>query len=181
MNDLSGFTGDGYDKGRNKLWQASWLVIQGLLLRHWWCPAALRVVVLRFFGADIGHGVLVRHRVRIHWPWKLSLGANVWIGEDVWILNLEPVSIGDNTCISQSVLLCTGSHDYSSETFEFDNAPIRIGSKCWIAARAIILRGVTIGDGAVVGANALVTQDVSAKDILLAPRAASFSPQHSGK
>lgn len=173
---LAGFTGTGYDKGRSKLWQAAWLAVQGAVLQHWWCPARLRVKALRFFGASIAEGVLIRHRVRIHWPWKLTVHENAWIGEDVWILNLELVEIGANTCLSQSVFLCTGSHDFKSETFEFDNAPIRIGARSWIAAQATILRGVTVGDDAVVGAKALVVKDVPDGGRFLAPLGVSSAP-----
>ncbi|GAA2064434.1 hypothetical protein GCM10009722_27270 [Williamsia deligens] len=65
--------------------------------------------ILRAFGASIGHGVVFRHNVRVHWPWRLTIGDNSWIGEGAWILNLERVHIGDDVCISQDVLLCTGS------------------------------------------------------------------------
>ncbi|OZF04153.1 MULTISPECIES: DapH/DapD/GlmU-related protein [Nocardiaceae] len=172
---LAGFTGAGYDKGRPLLVQALWLTVSTVFLGRWWCPNSVRVATLRAFGAQIGPGVLVRHGVRIHWPWKLSIGADSWVGEDVWILNLEPVTIGANTCISQGVLLCTGSHDRRSPTFEFDNAPIIVGSSVWIAARATVLRGVTIGDDATVGATALVTRDVLPGAVVLAPPSADMT------
>ena len=103
------------------------------------------------------------------WPWKLSLGDDVWIGEDAWLLNLEPITVGDSVCISQGVLLCTGSHDPLSPTLEYDNKPISLEPGCWVAARATVLRGVTIGAGAVVGATALVVRDVPAGAKVLAP------------
>lgn len=171
MRSLAGFTGAGYDKGRPVWVQLAWLTVSDLILTKWWCPNALRLAVLRSFGATIGPGVLIRHRVRIHWPWKLTVGAHSWIGEDAWILNLEPVTLGANVCVSQAVLLCTGSHDRHSPTFEFDNAPITVGDGAWIAARATVLRGVEIGAGAVVGATALVTSNVPADTTVLAPRA----------
>src|SRR5690349_3406752 len=124
MRQLAGFTGDGYDVGRSKTVQVLWLFVSGTIFTRWWCPARLRIQILRLFGAEIADGVLVRHRVRIHWPWKLSIGANSWIGEGAWLLNLEAITIEDNVCISQEVLICTGSHDPRSPTFEFDNAPI---------------------------------------------------------
>lgn len=167
--DLSGFTGAGYDRGGSAPKQVLWLITSGLITSHWWCPPELRARILRAFGATIGENVVIRQRVRIHWPWKLSVGANSWIGEGTWILNLEPVTIADNTCISQDVFLCTGSHDHHSPTFEFDNAPISIGSGAWVAARATVLRGVTIGDNATVGALALVVSDVPDSATVLAP------------
>lgn len=166
---LRDFTGRGYDKGRPVAVQALWLFVSGAVLSRWWCPNAARVATLRAFGADIGPGVLVRHNVKIHWPWKLTIGADSWIGDGVWILNLEPVTIGSNTCLSQSVFLCTGSHDRKSASFEFDNGPIVIGDHVWIAANATILRGVSIGDGVTVGATALVTGDIPAGKTVLAP------------
>ncbi len=169
--NLAGFTGAGYARGGSAAKQVAWLTTSGLVLSHWWCPPKVRARVLRLFGAQLGENVLIRHRVRIHWPWKLTVGDNSWIGEGTWILNLEPVSIGANTCISQDVFICTGSHDHKSPTFEFDNAPITIGDGAWVAARATVLRGVSIGDNATVGANALVVKDVPADQVVLAPAA----------
>jgi putative colanic acid biosynthesis acetyltransferase WcaF len=166
---LDGFTGRGYDRGRGVPIQVLWLMSRGLLTK-WWCPNAVRTGVLRLFGARIAAGVIIRHQVKIHWPWKLAIGSNSWIGEEVWILNLEQVTIGSNTCISQAALLCTGSHDRHSATFEFDNAPITIGDSVWVAARATALRGVHIGHGATVGATAIVTEDVPAGATVLAAR-----------
>ena len=167
--DLAGFTGAGYDKGRSGIVQVLWLFLSGILTTRWWCPMRLRLAVLRMFGATIGDGVVVRHRVRIHWPWKLTVGDHSWIGEDVWILNLEPVRIGSNVCVSQGVLLCTGSHDRRSPTFEYDNAPIVVEDGAWVAARATVLRGVTVGADATIGACALVTRSVPAGATVLAP------------
>lgn len=157
---LAGFTGAGYDIGRNKLWQAAWLTVSTTVFMRWWMPARARVALLRLFGAEIGSNVLVRHRVRIHWPWKLRIGDDSWIGEGSWFLNLEPITIGSNVCISQDVVLCAGSHDRRSPTFEFDNAPIVVEDEAWVALRAVVLRGCVIGQGATVAAGAVVREDV---------------------
>ena len=129
--------------------------------------------------------MLIRHDVKIHWPWKLTVGDNSWIGEGVWILNLEPVTIGSDVCISQEVLLCTGSHDRRSPTFEFDNAPISIGDGSWVATRATVLRGVTIGKDCVVGATLLVVKDVADGQTLTPAAGASdwvsWHEDHSGR
>lgn len=172
--NLAEFTGAGYDKGRGALWQVAWNLASGVIVTRWWCPPALRARLLRLFGATIGERTNIRHGVRIHWPWKLTVGDRSWIGEQTWILNIEPVTIGADTCVSQGVFLCTGSHDRRSASFEFDNAPIRVGDGAWIAARALVLRGTTIGDRAVVGASALVVRDVAEDDVVLAPVAESL-------
>ncbi|MGV9860913.1 putative colanic acid biosynthesis acetyltransferase [Gordonia sp. NPDC003425] len=167
---LRDFTGRGYDKGRPFSIQALWMLIRSPLSR-WWVPNRVRIGVLRAFGARIGKGTLIRHDVRIHWPWKLEIGDDTWIGERAWILNLEPVIIGSNTCISQDVLLCTGSHDRKSSSFEFDNGAIVVDDSVWVAIRATVLRGVTLGEGAVIGATALVARDVPPGGVVLAPLA----------
>lgn len=166
--DLTGFTGVGYDIGRPKVIQALWLTVSTTVFMRWWFPSRARVAVLRAFGASVGNQVLIRHRVRIHWPWKLSIGDASWIGEGTWILNLENVTIDRNVCVSQDVLLCTGSHDRKSATFEFDNGPIEIREGAWLAARATVLRGVTIGRNSTVGACALAYRDVDDYCTLLA-------------
>jgi putative colanic acid biosynthesis acetyltransferase WcaF len=157
---LAAFQGAGYDKGRPVIVQALWFAVQNLLFSKWWLPAAFRPLLLRLFGASIGQNVIIRHRVRVLWPWKLHVGDNCWIGEDAWILNLEPVEIGHDVCISQAAFLCTGSHAISSPTFEYDNGPIIIGNEVWLGAQSLILRGVSIGGGAVVAARTRVSTDV---------------------
>jgi putative colanic acid biosynthesis acetyltransferase WcaF len=170
---LRDFTGENYSKGRSWPMQLLWMSVSRYVASQWWCPNRLRVGLLRMFGARIGTGTLIRHDVKIHWPWKFEIGEHSWVGESTWILNLEPVVIGSNTCISQGVLLCTGSHDRFSRTFEFDNGPIVVGDSVWIAARATILRGVHVAHGATVGATALVTSDVPEGATILAPRSSS--------
>jgi putative colanic acid biosynthesis acetyltransferase WcaF len=137
---LRDFTGAGYDKGRNVFWQAAWFATMNLVFVKWWLPPRLRPPLLRAFGARVGRGVLIRHRVRVQWPWKLDIGDDCWIGEGAWLMNLEPITIEHDVCISQEALLCTGSHHHQDPAFEFDNGPIRIGAGAWVAARSLILR-----------------------------------------
>lgn len=169
---LGDFDGAGYDKGRPIVFQALWLAASHLLVQPWWAPSALRIIALRFFGAEIGSGVVIRQRVRVHWPWKLVIGSDSWIGEGVWLLNLEPITIGSNVCVSQEAALFTGSHVHADPRFRYDNAPVVVESDAWICARALVLRGVTVGRGRVVPAG--VCQRVSLPPALLpAPAATS--------
>jgi putative colanic acid biosynthesis acetyltransferase WcaF len=174
---LAAFTGAGYDRGRGKPWQLAWMILSGLVVTRWWCPPAVRAAILRAFGAKIGSGTNIRHGVRIHWPWKLTVGDHSWIGEQTWILNLEPVRIGEDVCISQDVFLCTGSHDRRSPSFEFDNAPITVGDGAWIAARATVLRGSIIGNDSIVGATALVSGTIEPGSVVLGPLATRHNPR----
>lgn len=160
LRSLAGFRGHGYDKQRSVVWQAGWFAVMNVLFSAWWLPARLRPPLLRWFGASVGEGVLIRHRVRVQWPWKLTVGDHCWIGEGVWLINLEPITLGHDVCLSQEAVLCTGSHDPRSPTFEFDNAPITVGDGAWVAAQALVLRGVSIGAGVVVPARAVVRHDL---------------------
>lgn len=177
LRRLSRFTGEGYDKGRPVAVCAAWAMVAEPLTRSVVCPPSLRAKVLRAFGAQIGENVNIRNDVRIHWPWKLTVGDNTWIGVGSYLLNLEPITIGDDVCISQQTFLCTGSHKADDVAFEYDNAPITVEDGAWIAARATVLRGVTIGRDAVVGATALVVKDVPEGARVLAPRSEVKEPQ----
>lgn len=149
---LREFTGAGYDKGAPVWKQAAWFAVMNLVFMAWWCPPRLRPVLLRLFGARIGDRVLIRHRVRVLWPWKLTVEDDVWIGEGAWLLNLEPITIGHDVCVSQEAFLCTGSHDRRSRSFEFDNAAIVIEPGAWLGARCTVLRGCTVSAGETVAA-----------------------------
>jgi len=159
---LARFTLAGYDKGRGVLWQALWFAAQSLIFRSWWFPRRFRPALLRLFGADVGQGVVIRHGVRVLWPWKLVIGDDSWIGEDVWLLNLEPITIGSDVCLSQGAFVCTGSHDHSSPDFHYDNAPITIHDGAWLCAQSAVLRGVTIGTVSIVAARGVARRDVPA-------------------
>ena len=158
-----------YDKGRGFAWQAAWVAVQSVIFTRVWLPNTARVALLRLFGAQLGEGVLIRHRVRIQWPWKLTMGDNSWVGTDVELYNLEHITIGNDVCISQHAYVCTGSHDRNSPTFEFDNAPIVLEDGVWLCARTTVLRGVTIGANSTVAATALVTRNIPPNSVVLPP------------
>lgn len=166
---LADFTNEGYKTGRSLPWMVGWFAAQNLLFDRWWFPPSLRPRLLRFFGADVGEGVLIRHGVRVHWPWRLHIGDDVWVGEYVWLHTIEDIWVEDNVCISQFASVTTGSHDWRDPTFPTDNAPIRLRSGSWVGAGAMVLRGVTVGLNSVVGARALAYQDVPDDTMLLAP------------
>ena len=120
----------------------------------------LRITILRIFGARIGSGVVIKPHVKVKFPWRLTVGANSWIGEGVWIDNLAEVKIGCNACISQGAYLCTGSHDWSAPTFDLVVRPIEIGDEAWICANASVGPGVRAGRGAVLTLGAVATRDL---------------------
>lgn len=123
-------------------------------------PLSVRVLSLRFFGAKVGERCLFKRQAKFYAPWNFKCGDAVCVGPRAEIYNKDEVVVGSNTIISQDAWLCTASHDISSPRMQLRTAPIRIGSNVWIAAKASILPGVEIGDGAVVGACAVVAKEV---------------------
>jgi putative colanic acid biosynthesis acetyltransferase WcaF len=126
-------------------------------------PASgLRILVLRIFGAKIGNKCLIESGVKIWLPWNLKLDDFVAIGRDVEIYNYGLVTIGSMTVISQYSYLCTGSHNYEHPHMPLVWKQIDIGSECWVAAGTWIMPGVAIGNGTVIGARSLVTNNMPA-------------------
>ena len=121
-----------------------------------------RIWLLRMFGAQIGAGVVVKPRVRVTFPWRLSVGKDSWIGEGVWIDNLTDVNIGRDCCLSQGAYLCTGSHDWSVETFDLLLGPIVVEDGAWIGAFAKISPNVVIERDVVVALGSVLTSSASA-------------------
>jgi putative colanic acid biosynthesis acetyltransferase WcaF len=138
-----------------------WLICWGILGAHG--PRFLsswRVFLLRLFGAKIGRAALICSHVRILMPWNLVIGDCVAIAERVDIYNFAMVQIGSNSCISQGVWLCTGTHDYQKNNFPLIWRPITIGESVWLASDVFVHPGVNVGNGVVVGARSVVTTDL---------------------
>ncbi len=164
---LSQYDNSEFSRGASCFKELCWLLVRGMFFQTvapW--PTELRVALLRAFGAEIGNSVVVRSGVNISFPWRLTIGDHVWIGEDVGILSLAQVTIESNVCISQRAFLCTGSHDFRSETFDLVTRPITIRSGSWAAAGAIILPGVTVGPNSLVAAGSVVNRDVAPSTIV---------------
>ena len=146
---------------RNRLARGSWGIVYSLLFRpsprifHGW-----RRLLLRWFGAKIGRGVRCYPTAKIWAPWNLEMGDFSCLGPDVDCYSVAPIRIGSNAIVSQYSYLCAASHDSRRADFRLVTAPIVIGDGAWIAADAFVGMGVTIGDGAVVGARSSVFKDV---------------------
>ena len=153
----------GLDRGKPRWFEALWYLIKCLLfLPPWPLPSALRSALLRGFGARVGTGVVIKPRVNIHLPWRLVVGDFTWLGEEVFILNFEPVTIGAHCCISQRAFLCTGNHDYRKPDMPYRNHPITVEDGAWVGAQVFVGPGVRIGTEAVVSAGSVVTRNLPA-------------------
>ena len=141
----------------NRIKRILWLVINKTLFRCL-CRRG-RNIILRLFGAKIGKSLIYRS-VNVFEPWNLEIGNYSCIGPRVELYCKDKITIGDSSVISQDAYICTASHDTSSPVMATLNKPITIGSNVWIAAKAAVMPGVTIGAGAVVAATATVAKDV---------------------
>lgn len=158
---LAEFDNDWYRPGRSGLIQALWFFIGLPILRSRLLPfSSLRCRLLRMFGARIGRGTVIKPGVRVKYPWLFGTGDYCWIGEDCWIDNLAPVTLGSNVCISQGVYVCTGNHDWSDPAFGLMIKGIEIHDGAWVGAKAVLAPGVAISECAVVAAGSVITQDV---------------------
>ena len=136
-----------------------WFLINSLFLNTYLpIPIKIKILILRIFGAKIGNGVIIKPAVNIKYPWFLTIGNNVWIGEQVWIDNLSVVALGNNVCLSQGSMLLTGNHDYRRSTFDLTARPIILDDGVWIGAKAVVCPGVQCGSHAVLTAGSVATK-----------------------
>jgi len=150
----------------NKVGRLVWHMVWLLLFRPTpWFMARWRHFLLRLFGAKLGTGGF-HSSVRIWAPWRLKCGNDVYIDRDVYLYNAFGMEIADRVVISFGCCLCTATHDYRLPDFPLVGRPIRVGSDVWIAAEAFITPGITIQQGAVIGARALVNKDVEAWSVV---------------
>ena len=144
-------------KIKRALWNLTWSLFRFSPRRR---GNPWRLSLLRAFGAKIHGDPLIHPQCTILQPWELEIGEFSAIGERAEIYNYARVIIGPMTVVSQYTFLCTGTHDYTHPYMPLTWKPITIGAECWVAAGAFIGPGVTVHDGAVVGAYAVVTKDV---------------------
>lgn len=119
-----------------------------------------RRFVLRLFGAQVGKGVHIYNSAVIYMPWNLCIGDWSAVGEEALIYNLGMITIGEQVTISQRAHLCAGTHDYTDPGMPLLKPPITIEDRAWVCADAFVGPGVTVGEGAVVGARAVIMRDV---------------------
>jgi putative colanic acid biosynthesis acetyltransferase WcaF len=148
---------------RHRAERAVWAVAWTVLAR--WTPAPLhgwRRLVLRAFGARMARGARVYGSAKIWYPRHLAMAENAVLGPGVTCYAMAPISIGRDAVVSQRAHLCAGTHDVDDKLFQLMAEPIVIGAKAWVAAEAFVGPGVTVHEGAVLGARGVTVKDLPA-------------------
>lgn len=156
------FANPEFSRGASRLTELGWMIVSGLMIESWLPGSSWRCWLLRVFGAHIGKGVVIKPRVRVKFPWRLTVGDHSWIGEEVWIDNLSEVTLGSHCCLSQGAYLCTGNHDWTDPTFGVITDAIKLGDGCWVGAKASLAPGTQIEPGAVVTMGSVVSGRLAA-------------------
>lgn len=147
---------------KNQIDRFVWTIVWTVFARP--LPRSLgngwKLFLLRLFGAKVHPKAVVYSNVRIYMPWNLEMEAYSCLSPEVDCYNVAKVKIGAHSTVSQKTYLCTASHDITKSHNPLITAPIIIEDQAWIGASAFIGMGVTIKQGAVVGATASVYKDV---------------------
>ncbi len=114
----------------------------------------------------VGDGVVIRPPFYCDYGYNISIGSNVFMNFNCVVLDVCPISIGDDCQIGPAVQIYAADHPLDPKVrrsgLESGRA-VKIGNNVWIGGGAIILPGVTVGDHAVIGAGSVVTRDVPAR------------------
>lgn len=152
------------NKLRRFIWNMVWIIfirpIPRSMMNTW------KIMIYRIFGAKIHSNAKIYSSAKVYAPWNLEMGAYSCLADQVDCYNQGRITIGDHTTISQKTYLCASTHDISRSDIPLVIKPIKIGSQVWVAAEAFIGPGVTIGEGAVVGARAAVFKSVEAWTVI---------------
>jgi len=121
---------------------------------------AWRRLWLRLFGARVHRTAAIYPSARIWAPWNLEMAARSSLGDSVDCYNVDRVTLDEDAVASQYAFLCTASHDITDPAKRLIAAPIRLQRMSWVCAGAFVHPGVTLGEGAVAAARAVVIKDV---------------------
>ena len=130
-----------------------------------WTPKPFnlwRLIWLRVFGCKIYGKPFVHQRTRIKIPWNLILHHRACVGDRANLYSLGIIEVKENAIVAQEAYLSTGTHDFSDPDLPLVTAKITIGENSFVGARAFIMPGITIGNGAVIGSCSVVTKDMPA-------------------
>lgn len=144
----------------NRAARLLWTFCWALLFRPTpWFMGAWRSWLLRLWGAKLGYARFDAS-VRIWAPWRLEAGDFVYVDARVNLYNIYGIRLDARVIVSQGSFLCSASHDHTDPCYPLIGKQITVEQDSWIAADAFIGPGVTVHEGAVVAARAVVVKDV---------------------
>lgn len=159
--NLATYNNHPFHPGGNALKRVLWFYINAVFFKTSLIPSSsFKVFLLRVFGARIGKNVTIKPCINIKYPWFLQIGDETWVGENVWIDCLVPVTIGANVCLSQGAILLTGSHNYKTTSFDLITKSVVLEDGVWIGAGAMVNLGITAGSHAVLTAGSIATKSL---------------------
>ncbi len=164
--ELSTYNNHPFHPGGNAIKRVLWYYVNAFFFKTSIIPSSgFKVFLLRAFGATIGKNVTIKPCVNIKYPWFLQVGDETWVGENVWIDCLVPISIGANVCLSQGAILLTGSHDYKKTSFNLVTKGVILDDGVWIGAGAIVNLGITAASHAMLTSGSVATKNMEAYSI----------------
>jgi len=125
-----------------------------------------RRLILRLFGANLHPTAKVYPSTRVWAPWNLTMGQWSALGPEVYCYNVAEVCLERDATVSFRAFLCTASHDIRRPDRPLITGPIRLRCGAYVFADAFIGMNVTLEEGAVAAARAVVVKDVAAYDIV---------------
>lgn len=128
-------------------------------IRHFWYRHILHVQIGQHSAILMNVYFYVLGRPRQDRP-VITIGNHTVINRECVLDGRGGLHLGSNVSVSPGVWLLTDGHDMQDPLFPEAFAPITIGDFVWLGSRAMVLPGVTVGEGAVVAAGAIVTKDV---------------------
>ncbi len=161
QTDLSTYNNSPFHPGGNTIKRVLWYYLNAIFLKTSLIPInGFKAFLLRSFGAKIGKKVTLKPGVNVKYPWHLTIGHHTWLGENVWIDCLVPVTIGNNVCISQGAVILTGNHNYKKTSFELITDSVILEDGVWIGACALVNAGVTAASHAVLTSGSVATKNL---------------------
>jgi len=137
----------------------------------------IRNKILSELIPNIGKGTYIQGPIQFDYGAFTTFGENCYANFNFTVLDICPVTIGDNVFFGPNCMLATPVHPfryqernikYKEDGTAYDDEyakPITIGSNCWLASNVVVIGGVTIGEGCVIGAGSVVTRDIPANSL----------------
>ena len=161
--DLSRFNNADFPKGAGAVKMTLWYFTNALFFQNPLFPfRSPKPALLRLFGARVGKRVVIHPGVNIKYPWKLTIGDHVWIGQRAWLDNIDQLIIRDHVVISQGAMIIQGSHNYKRVDYPTMSGPVVLEEGSWVGAGAMVMLGVTLKSHSVLAAGSVATKDLEA-------------------